>query len=102
MFQKLEDNTGAEFVVELIDTFIAEAPALLNELEQTRGGASAERFRRATHSLECNGQTFGAVRLATLTHPLERGGMVSDAAVIVALRCESDRAAAARMKLGPG
>jgi HPt (histidine-containing phosphotransfer) domain-containing protein len=74
-FDDLQANAGAEFVVELVDTFGEEAPLLVNELREALAAASAERFRRAAHSLKSNCSTFGATRLAALARALETDGL---------------------------
>ena len=63
-FAELQARAGADFVDELVDTFLEEAPQMLAELRaaQALGPAGAERFRRAAHSLKSNGLTFGATR----------------------------------------
>ena len=94
-FAELRDTTGSEFVPELIDTFLQEAPAMLAELRDTLARGDAERFRRAAHSLKSNSQTFGALRLGEMARALELGGLVSDGTRIDALQAEYERAAAA-------
>jgi histidine phosphotransfer protein HptB len=51
---------------------------LLAELRSARAAGSAERFRRAAHSLKSNGNTFGATGLADLARALELGGLPPD------------------------
>ena len=81
-FEELKTTTGAEFVCELVDTFLAEAPAMLSDLRSAFDDGDAERFRRAAHSLKSNGNTFGATAFADLARKLELGGLapVRDAA----------------------
>ena len=62
-FAELQDTAGAEFVAELVDTFLEEAPGMLAELRSARAEGDAERFRRAAHSLKSNSHTFGALSL---------------------------------------
>ena len=64
-YRELQAGSGAEFVVELVATFLEEAPKTLAELRTARANGDAEKFRRAAHSLKSNGNTFGALRLAT-------------------------------------
>jgi histidine phosphotransfer protein HptB len=78
-FTELQDAAGAEFVAELVDTFLEDAPALLSELRSARSAADADRFRRAAHSLKSNCQTFGASALAALARELELNGLAADA-----------------------
>lgn len=87
-FDELQATAGADFVAELVDTFAEEAPTLVDELRSALAAGSAERFRRAAHSLKSNGTTFGAVRLAALARTLELGGLPPDAGGIDALAAE--------------
>ena len=75
VFDDLKQTAGAEFVVELVDTFLEEAPAMLDELRQAFDAGDAELFRRTAHSLKSNGSTFGATTLASLARDLELGGL---------------------------
>jgi histidine phosphotransfer protein HptB len=106
VYSELKATTGAEFVVELVDTFLAEMPGMLAELRGARTEANAERFRRAAHSLKSNANTFGAVRLAAQARELELKGLDADTArdeaAVAALETESARAAAALKALRNG
>jgi HPt (histidine-containing phosphotransfer) domain-containing protein len=75
VYAELRDTTGAEFVAELVDTFLDEAPGILAELQRAREDGHDERFRRAAHSLKTNGNTFGALKLAALARELELEGI---------------------------
>ena len=79
-FAELQDAAGAEFVTELVDTFVEDAPALLAELRSARAAADADRFRRAAHSLKSNSHTFGAAALGALARELELKGLDADPA----------------------
>ena len=74
VFSALRDATGGEFVRELIDTFLGEAPAMLADLRESLAGGEAERFRRAAHSMKSNANTFGALALGALAKDLEISG----------------------------
>ncbi|MEO8922758.1 MAG: Hpt domain-containing protein [Caldimonas sp.] len=90
-FDELQANAGADFVAELVDTFAEEAPQLLAEMRGALAAGSAERFRRAAHSLKSNSSTFGAERLAAMARGLELGGLPVDASGVdaVARECET-------------
>jgi histidine phosphotransfer protein HptB len=98
VYAELRDTTGAEFVAELVDTFIKEGPVMLAELRDARADGNAERFRRAAHSLKSNGRTFGAVKLTALAREFEIKGLdadpTRDGAGLAALEAEYARAAA--------
>jgi HPt (histidine-containing phosphotransfer) domain-containing protein len=85
VFAELQAAVGAEFVVELVETFAEEGPGMLAELRRAREGGEAERFRRAAHSLKSNALTFGASQLAEHARALEFGGIPHDAAPLAAL-----------------
>ena len=98
-FDALKDTTGAEFVAELVQTFVEEAPGMLAELRRALAANDAEAFRRNAHSLTSNARTFGAPALAALARDLETGGLERAAAAgdapRGALEAEYARAAAA-------
>jgi len=76
-FEELKATTGAEFAMELVGTFLEEAPGMLNDLRTALGANDADTFRRAAHSLKSNGNTFGALTLAAQARALELGGLPS-------------------------
>jgi HPt (histidine-containing phosphotransfer) domain-containing protein len=102
-WRELQDTAGAEFAVELADTFLEEGPGLLAELGRAATAGDAEAFRRAAHSLKSNGQTFGAGPLAQAARTLELGTMVQgDAAALAALQAIYEASAAALKALAHG
>jgi histidine phosphotransfer protein HptB len=70
-FKALQDAAGADFVAELVQTFIGEAPNMIADLRSALDAGDAERFRRVAHSLKSNSHTFGAVGLGQLARELE-------------------------------
>jgi len=102
-FDELKEAAGAEFVVELVDTFLTEAPLLLDELSRSFAQREADAFRRSAHSLKSNANTFGAHALGTMAKELELGGLAPVAAAngqtIVTLAQEYARVAAALTEL---
>src|SRR6266545_1336864 len=74
-FEELQQTAGAEFVRELIDTFLTEAPSMLTTLDRALAAGNADEFRRAAHSLKSNSNTFGALALGALARDLELGGL---------------------------
>ena len=79
-FAELQDSAGADFVAELVGTFLEDTPALLDELAQARQVGDADGFRRAAHSIKSNSQTFGALALGALARELELQGLHADPA----------------------
>ncbi len=95
-FDELKATAGADFVRELVDTFLTEAPAMLDDLRRSFAAGNADSFRRAAHSLKSNSNTFGALALGKLARDLELGGLapVRDAPTSLdALTAEYARAA---------
>lgn len=98
-FRELEAAAGAEFVARLVDTFLEEAPAMLQDLEAALAARDADRFRRVAHSLKSNSYTFGASALGDRARALELGGVAhaagAGAQALQALSQEYARVAAA-------
>ncbi len=67
-------SAGADFVRELVDTFLEEAPRMLDELRERWPRRRRRAFRRAAHSLKSNANTFGALGARRLARELELGG----------------------------
>src|SRR5262245_27388323 len=102
-FDELKATAGADFVHELVDTFLAEAPAMLNDLRGAFASSDADRFRRVAHSLKSNSNTFGALTLGTMARELELSGLaavrVADGKALDALAAEYARVAQALTEL---
>jgi signal transduction histidine kinase/CheY-like chemotaxis protein/HPt (histidine-containing phosphotransfer) domain-containing protein len=71
LFAELRDSAGADFVVELIDTFLADAPQQLAELRRAALAGDGGALRRVAHALKSNGHTFGATAFAARARELE-------------------------------
>ncbi|MSR15313.1 MAG: Hpt domain-containing protein [Gammaproteobacteria bacterium] len=84
-FTELQETVGADFVGELVETFLEEAPKMLAELRTALVAREAETFRRAAHSLKTNANTFGALALGNQARALEQGGLPNDATALDAL-----------------
>jgi len=102
VFDDLQATAGADFVVELVNTFFEEAPQMLAELRAAQAAGAAERFRRAAHSLKANANTFGASALGAKARELELGGLPRDASGIDALQSLYDDATSALKELTRG
>lgn len=75
IFRELQDAAGEDFVKELVDTFLEDAPQMLSDLHSALAAADADKFRRAAHSLKSNSLTFGALGLGDLARELEHQGL---------------------------
>jgi HPt (histidine-containing phosphotransfer) domain-containing protein len=85
---ELLDATGGDpgFLVELIDTFLTDAPAQVAAMREAMGAGEAEALVRPAHTLKSSAATFGATELAERCRALEaqaRAGSLegADAAV---------------------
>jgi HPt (histidine-containing phosphotransfer) domain-containing protein len=103
-FAELQKTAGADFVKELVQTFLEEAPAMLQELRGASASGNADDFRRAAHSLKSNSLTFGARALGAMAREQELGGLVAahQSNSLDALAREYARVAAALTELTRG
>jgi HPt (histidine-containing phosphotransfer) domain-containing protein len=70
--ERLRASAGDDqFVVQLVNTFLRDAPALLETLRGSLEDEQASELRRAAHTLKSNARVFGATRLAELCQELE-------------------------------
>lgn len=82
----LRESVGddAEFLAELIDTFVADAPGQLESLRGSAASGDAVGARRAAHTLKGNGLTFGARELASLCQQAESAAGAGDLEAVLA------------------
>lgn len=73
-FEELKQMSGEDFISELIDAFLEEAPNMISQMHSALETQDVETFRRNAHSLKSNANTFGAVELGTLARELEMMG----------------------------
>lgn len=73
-FEELKQMSGADFIGELIDAFLDDAPNMISQMEAAQAAGDAESFRRNAHSLKSNANTFGAMELGALARELEYMG----------------------------
>lgn len=71
VYDELKETTGSDFVDELVDTYLEDAPKLLGELKSSLEAQDVEAFRRGAHSLKSSSATFGARGLSELARQLE-------------------------------
>ena len=70
--QNLRDLGGVEFLAEVADVFLADAPALITSLRSSLERQDTEELRRAAHTLKSNGSTLGAAAFAELCRTVEQ------------------------------
>jgi histidine phosphotransfer protein HptB len=63
-----------EFVVQLIETYLADAPQQLSAIDAAAAAANAVNLVRPAHTLKSSSATVGALRLAALSRRLEMAG----------------------------
>ena len=68
----LRELGGDDFIAEVIDTFLADAPTLLETLRHSLDEEDADELRRAAHTLKSNGGTLGAGAFSELCQELEQ------------------------------
>lgn len=70
-FNELKQISGEEFINELIDAFLDDAPGMIASMNAALETRDMESFRRNAHSLKSNANTFGAMELGRLAKELE-------------------------------
>ncbi len=70
--QNLRDLGGVEFLAEVVDVFLADAPALITSLRSSLERQDTDELRRAAHTLKSNGSTLGAAAFAELCRIVEQ------------------------------
>lgn len=70
--RELRESVGdQDFLAELLDEVLADAPAELEALRMAATSGDAEAARRSAHTLKSHGRTFGAANLASLCQEAE-------------------------------
>ena len=70
-FEELKSLSGADFINELIDAFLDDAPTMIQSMRSALKTKDTDTFRRNAHSLKSNAYTFGATELGELAKELE-------------------------------
>jgi CheY-like chemotaxis protein/HPt (histidine-containing phosphotransfer) domain-containing protein len=70
--RSLRDLGGDEFLGEVVDAFLADAPGLIATLRRSLEEQGDEELRRAAHTLKSNAATLGAEQFAELCRTLEQ------------------------------
>lgn len=77
-YTELESNVGADFIGELVETYLDETPQLLIELQQALQTGNTDAFRRAAHSIKSSSASFGALNFSNQAKELEMMGKSGD------------------------
>ena len=75
VFSELQATAGADFVKELVATFLEEVPLMIDAMRSALASGDANQFRRTAHSLKTNGLTFGAMAMSSQARELELTGL---------------------------
>lgn len=73
-FNILKESTDADFIRDLINTFLEDAPIQIQHMKESLEKKDAGTFTRAAHTVKSNAATFGAIELASLARELESMG----------------------------
>ena len=90
---QLRESVGddPEFLAELVDDFLADAPTQLESLRETATTGDAIGARRAAHTLKGNSRTFGATQLASRCQVAEAAAGAGDLDAVLSGVDEIDR-----------
>jgi HPt (histidine-containing phosphotransfer) domain-containing protein len=77
-FNELKQMSSEDFINELIDAFLDDAPNMISAMQTALDAKDVESFRRNAHSMKSNANTFGATELAALAKELETMGRESN------------------------
>ncbi len=78
VYDNLKQQVGADFIGELVTTFLEDGPRMLEELRTSLAAKDSETFTRAAHSMKSNAATFGATDVAELAKALEMLGRIKN------------------------
>jgi CheY-like chemotaxis protein len=102
----LRELGGDDFLAEVIDEFLVDAPNLLATLRGALEGNDVDELRRAAHTLKSNGATFGAGDFSELCRELEEraknGELTGASELIDGIESEYGRLQEALGALPPG
>src|SRR5262249_58064847 len=69
---------GDDFLGEVIDAFLTDAPELIATLRRSLAERGDEELRRAAHTLKSNGATLGAESFSELCRTLEHSAKTGE------------------------
>lgn len=92
MLDQLRESVGddPEFLAELVDEFLQDAPVQLESLRGAATSGAAADAGRAAHTLKGNSRTFGAMQLASLCQQAETAAGSGDLAAVLSRLDEID------------
>ena len=78
IFNELKELMGADFIVEIVDTFIQETGNLIDQLHDTLEVQDAATFSRCAHSIKSSSASLGALDFSQSARRLEMMGKAGD------------------------
>lgn len=73
-YREFMGDEADAFIVDIVETFLDNAPKLFAQMEASTASADSQGFVRAAHTLKSNSATVGATLLASLAADLESRG----------------------------
>jgi HPt (histidine-containing phosphotransfer) domain-containing protein len=77
-YGELKELMGADYLVEIIDTYIEETEGLIHQLQQALAAGDAATFGRLAHSIKSSSASLGALDFAQQARELELLGKAND------------------------
>ena len=77
-FNELKEIMGADFIVEIVDTFIQETGNLIDQLHHTLEAQDTATFGRCAHSIKSSSASLGALVFSQSARQLEMMGQAGD------------------------
>jgi HPt (histidine-containing phosphotransfer) domain-containing protein len=77
-YNQLKELMGADFVIELIDTYNAETEEIIEQLRQALFSGDASAFGRYAHSIKSSSASLGALVFSQQARELEMMGKAND------------------------
>lgn len=77
--ETLRGALGEDVVTDLVETFLAETPALVHRLTESAAVGDGEAVAASAHSIRGSASNFGAARLVAVAGELERAGAAGTA-----------------------
>jgi HPt (histidine-containing phosphotransfer) domain-containing protein len=73
ILDQLLETVGGDttFLAELITSYLADSPPLLEEMERSTAAGDAASLRRAAHTLKSTSASLGAMRLSAICRDIE-------------------------------
>jgi HPt (histidine-containing phosphotransfer) domain-containing protein len=71
IYEKLKSDVGADFIGELVETYLADTSHLISQLTQAFENQDVEAFRRVAHSIKSTSYSLGAIPMGEQAKELE-------------------------------